>query len=179
MIARVAAVLAIALTTMGAQWSCSSDGTARLIDRDFDSGDGPTFTTTLALRDSADTETSEFDRAELIHFELAVRNRTSDTVRLSYGHPPHFDFVVFDDGTSRVRWRYVDGRAFTPVVMDTVFAPGETKTFTFAWDQVLSDGAMLERGVYEARGVMPFPGYMDNLLAPHELGSVLRRFRVD
>ena len=175
---RLAALVGICLFTSGAQYSCSSDGTGRITDRDLGSGSGPTFTTSLVLRDSAGVATRSFDRGELITFELTVRNRTDQTVRLESGHPPDFDFLVLNDGTSRVRWQWTEGRGIPTVVIPIVFAAGETKTYTFVWNQGLLDGAMLERGNFEARGVVPFSGYQGNPLAAHELGSNLLAFTV-
>ena len=178
MMSRLVALVGICLFTSGAEFSCSSDGTGRITDRDLGSGSGPRFTTTLVLRDSAGTATRSFDRGELITLELTVRNRTDQSVRLNNGHPPDFEFFVIDDGTSRVRWQYTENRAFPAVILPIDFAAGETKTYTFTWNQVLRDGAMLERGNYEARGAIPFPGLQGNPLAADELGSNLLAFTV-
>lgn len=175
MMARLAAAVGIALFTGGAQVSCGNrfgDG------RDLDSGNGPTFTTTLVLRDSAGAATATFARGEPITFELVVRNRSAGTVRLENGHPPDSDFLVVDDGTDDVRWRNNANNSFPTVVVPLVFAAGETRTFTVTWDQVLDDGSMLGRGDYEARGVVPFAGFEQDPLAPNELGSNLSAFRV-
>jgi hypothetical protein len=178
MMSRLAAVIGIALFTGGAQYSCSNGIGTIGHGRDIDSGNGPTFTTNLVLRDSAGARTTAFTRGETITFELTVRNRTTDTVRLEDGHPPDSDFVVFDDGTDDVRWQRNEGRAFPAVVAPIVFAPGETRTFTVEWDQVLIDGRMLGVGDYEARGVIPFAAFATDPLAPSDLGSNLVAFSV-
>lgn len=177
MIARVAAVIAISLFTGGAQYSCSSRyGSTN--GRDIDSGNGPRFTTTLLLRDSSGAATYTFARGEPITFELVVRNRTTSTVSLESGHPPDSDYAVFDDGTERLRWRYNASRGLPVVVVPLVFQPGETRIFTITWNQVLDDGSMLGSGNFEARGVVPFVGFVEDPMTPHELGSNLVAFRI-
>jgi hypothetical protein len=178
MMSRLAAVIAIGLFTGGAQYSCSN-GSGNIRDgRDIDSGNGPTFTTSLVLRDSSGAQATRFDQGETITFELTVRNRTNTTVRLESGHPPDSDFVVFDDGTDDVRWRHNEGRGIPLVVTPIVFAPRETRTFTVNWDQLLLNGTMLVNGNYEARGVIPFTEFATDPMASSELGSNLVAFSV-
>jgi hypothetical protein len=178
MMSRLAMLFGICLFTAGAQFSCSSDGTARIGDGDLDSGDGPRFTTRLVLRNSAGTESYTFQRGDLITFELTVRNRTDQTLTLEDCCPPNREFFVFDEDTLRLRWKWTEGRAFPAVVEDLVFAPQETKILLGEWNQVTRTGEMIAAGDYEARGTVPFVQVQADPLAPGELASNLRSFTV-
>jgi hypothetical protein len=178
MMSRLVMLFGICLFTAGAQFSCSSDGTARIGDDDLDSGDGPRFSTRLVLRDSAGAESYTFARGELITFELSVRNRTDQTVTLADCCPPDREFFVFEEGSRRLRWKWTEGRAFPAVLEDLVFGPRETKIFMAEWNQVTQSGEMIATGEYEARGAVPFVQVQGDPLAPGELGSNLRSFTV-
>jgi hypothetical protein len=177
--ARLALLVGIVLTTAGAQYSCSSDGNGLITNRDLDSGDGPTFSTTLILRDSAGTETYDFTRTELITFELTVRNRTDQPVTLQMPSTADAEFLVFTEGGSSPRWRSNEDQAFPAVVTQIVFQANESKIFELDWTQEIRGGTFLNRGRYEARGVLANVGFPANPLAPHELGSNLRVFTID
>lgn len=177
MMARLAMLFGICLVTAGAQFSCSSDGTASIGD-DIDSGNGPRFTTRLVLRDTAGTETYTFQRGELINFELTIRNRTSETIRLQGCCPPESDFFVFEDRDEDVRWQWSEGRAFPAVVADLVFSPNETKTMQITWNQVTRSGEMLAAGQYDVRGVVTRAPFLTDALASSELGSNLRTLTI-
>lgn len=171
-------VFGICLFTAGAQFSCSSNGTANFREDDLDSGDGPRFTTRLILRNSAGAESYVFQRGDLITFELTVRNRTGQTVTLADCCPPDREFFVFEEDSRRLRWKWTEGRAFPAILEDLVFEPQETKIFLAEWNQVTASGEMIATGEYEARGVVPFVQVQGNPLAPGELGSNLRTFTV-
>lgn len=180
MMARLAILFGICLFTAGAQWSCSSDGSARIGDGndDLDSGNGPRFSTRLVLRNAAGSETYTFDRGDLITFEITIRNRTAETVRLQGCCPPQSDFFVFDEGDEDVRWQWSEGRAFPAVVEDLVFAANETKTMQVTWNQITRSGASLGAGQYDARGVVTRDLFLADPFATSELGSNLRSFTV-
>jgi len=179
MMARLALLVGVVLTTAGAQYSCSSDGNGLITHRDLDSGDGPTFSSTLILRDSAGAETVRFARTELITFELTVRNRTDQPVTLQMPSTARAEFFAFTEGANSPRWRSNEDQAFPAVVTQIVFQPDESKVFELDWTQELRDGTFLGRGRYEARGVLANIGFPANPLASHELGSNLRVFTID
>jgi hypothetical protein len=179
MMARLALLVGIVLSTAGAQYSCSSDGNGLITNRDIDSGDGPTFSTTLILRDSAGTETYRFTRTELITFELTVRNRTDRAVTVEMPSAAGAEFRVFPDGGNTPHWQSNEGRAFPAVVTEIVFEPNQARIFEIDWTQETLDGTFLGPGWYEARGVLAEVGFPANPLAPHELGSNLRVFTID
>jgi len=179
MIARVALLVGIVLSTAGAQYSCSSDGNGLMTNRDLGSGNGPTFSTTLILRDSAGAETNSFARLELIDMELTVRNRTAEAVTVQMPSSADRDFVVFTEGGDTPRWWSNEDRAFSTVITPIVFQPNESKKFVLSWNQELRDGSFLPTGSYEARGLLRNVGFPKGWLAPHELGSNLRVFTID
>jgi hypothetical protein len=179
MMARLALLVGIVFTTAGAQYSCSSDGTGLITNRDIDSGDGPNFSTTLVLRDSAGMESYRFSRTELITFELTVRNRTDKPMTLQMPSSARAEFLVFTEGGNSPRWRSHDGQTFPAVITPLEFQPNESKVFEVDWNQELRDGTFLGRSRYEARGVLANVGFPANPLASHELGSNLRVFTID
>jgi hypothetical protein len=180
MIARLVLLGAVGLVTMGAQSSCSStNGDGRLEIQDPPaSGDGPTFTTTLVLKDSSGNVEDSFQRGELITMELTVRNRTSEVQRVMFADGAQSDFIVFNDGTHQLRWRWTDGKAFTQATTELMFAAQETRTISVTWDQVLASGAMLEAADYEARGMLMVMAPGADLQAPNERASVLVPFTI-
>ncbi len=176
--ARLTLLVGILLVTLGSDFRCSTS--SGFDDDDGDNnGSGPTFTTTLVLRDATGIETRDFDRGETIVFELSVRNRTGDTVNVQFDDAQQSDFVVVDDGSPTLRWRWSDGRAFAQVVTELSFAPRETRTIRVEWTQQLADGSTLPSGNYEARGVLLFPEFQTDIFATHEMGSALREFTVN
>lgn len=177
--ARLALLVGIVLATAGAQYRCSSDGNGLITDRDIDSGAGPTFSTTLILRDSAGTEMSRFARNTLVTFELTVRNRTDRPVTLQMPSTATAEFLVFTAGGNTPRWRSNEGRVYPAVTTEIAFEANESKVFTTDWTQETRAGTFLGPGRYEARGVLANVGFPVNPLAPHELGSNLRVFTID
>jgi hypothetical protein len=167
MIARLAVLGAVCVLTMGAQSSCSSnggEGTLRVDDPPVSTGkgtrNGPTFSVTLALKDSSGRVTSRFSRGELITFELSVLNRTSAPIRLQLPTMGgNQDFQVFEPGATESEWDWVANKSFPAVVTEVIFEAGGTQVFTGTWDQVKLDGAMLQAGTHEAFGrFFPIPG---------------------
>lgn len=167
-IARLLAIASIWLLTVAAT-SCSTD------DSEFG---GPTFATDLTLRNAAGNATQEFAPGEPITLELTVRNRSSNEAILQFASGHQSDAVVLDSGTSRVRWKWSHGKAFTQATSELAFAPEEVKTVTLVWNQVGNDGFPVGPGNYEARGVLLFGQFATDPLALHQLGSPLRPFTI-
>ena len=188
MIARLIGISAIAIVVSGAQYSCSSnsDGENPFDDedppREINSGDGPNFSTTIKIRDSAGTEKYAFARGELITIEIAVRNRKAEPVTVQLSSPNTSDFYVFRNGQDDAAWNCTHGRAFAAVVVPLEFAANETKVVSCTWNQVLPDGGMASRGSFEARGAIMAVGVFSptgSPLTPHELASGLKGFRIE
>jgi hypothetical protein len=178
MMSRLVMLFGVCLFTAGAQFSCSSDGSASIHDDDLDSGDGPRFSTRLVLRDSSGTETYTFARGDLITFELTVRNRTNQTVTIPACCPPDPEFFAFEEDTRQLLWRWTEGQPAPAVVSNLVFSPLETKTLRGEWNQVVRTGEMIPAGAYEARGAIRSPEIRGDPLATSEVGSNLRSFTV-
>jgi hypothetical protein len=158
MIARLLLIGAVTLVTLGAQSSCSNnDGEGILTVGDPGPGKGtstgPTFSVTLALKDSSGAVTSRFARGELITFELTVLNRTNATIRIQLPTMGgNQDFQVFRPGVAEAEWDWLANKTFAAVVTEVTLDAGGTQVFTGTWDQVKLDGAMLPAGSYAAAG---------------------------
>jgi len=164
MIARLALLGAVGYL-MAAQSSCSygdDGGKLEVMDPGGGTGTstGPTFQTTLTLKDSSGRTTSQFRSGELITFELTVLNRSNAPVTL---HFPtlggNADFQVFDHGTDTQRFDWLANKLFATVVTDLTFEAHGTHTFTGTWDWVDTGGATVPAGHYDAWGFWsPIPG---------------------
>jgi hypothetical protein len=172
MMARLAALGAVAILTSGAQSSCSVGDPSQIPQPIDQSGNGPTFTTTLVLKDAAGTARNTFQAGELITFELSVRNRTAQPVELDFRSGQQYDFFAFKSGTTDLVWLWSASALFTQAESTLTFAAGETRVFSVTWAQGT-------RGTYEARGAVLFDGLDTNRQAPHELGSTLVPFTVN
>jgi hypothetical protein len=166
-VVRVAALAAAWTLTVGAN-SCTTNAA------------DPRFVAELVLKNAAGEVRNEFARGEPIHFELTVRNRSDEEVVMQFPSARHYELVVFDAGSSQVRWTWSSDKAFAQYVTELTFAPAETKAFTGIWDhQIGDDGQAVGPGNYEARGVLLFQEFATNPLALHQLGSPLKAFRVN
>ena len=163
MIARLALLGAVALI-MGAQSSCSyGDKGGELVVEDPGGGTGtntgPTFQTTLTLKNSSGMTTSHFHSGELITFELTVLNRTDAPIKLQFPSLGGYaDFKVYDRGTDNQRFDWLANKLFPAVVTDLTFDAHGAHTFTGTWDWVDTGGTMVPAGRYEAQGLwIPVP----------------------
>jgi len=163
---RLAAVAVVWTFTAGAT-SCSSDNVG-----------GPTFVTDLVIRNAAGTVDNQFARGEPVTFELSVRNRTRQQAVVQLGTAQTFDFVVLEDGTRNVRWRWGQDKAFPAIVTEIEFAARETKIFQVTWNQQDNDGQQVPPGEYEARGALMFSQFASDPLFSSQLGSPLRQFTI-
>jgi hypothetical protein len=180
MIARSFKIGLLAMVASTSFFSCTS-GTGRVgeFPDDPEEVNGPTFTTTLVLRDSAGTEKTSFQRTELITFELTVRNRTAQPANVSLSTTQASDFYVFPNGGNSALWFCSTGMAFPTVVTTLTFAANETKVMRCTWNQELSNGTFLPNGNYEARGLVTAVGVSADPSSQHELASTLRAFTVN
>lgn len=161
-------VLALVGAFTGGATSCSTD----------DETSGPTFVTDLVLKNAAGVAVTQFAPGDPITLELTVRNRTRNEPVLQFSSGYQSDFVVMPLGGRTPRWQWSHNRAFTQATTEISFAPEETRTFTVTWDQRDNAGLPVSVGDYEARGVLVFAGFESDPLAPHQLGSPLRRFSI-
>jgi len=158
MIARLVLLGVTGLVTMGAQSSCSSgeDG-GQLVVGDPGGGSGtstgPTFQTTLSLKNSSGVVTNHFRNGELITFELTLLNRTNAPITLHFPvGSGSADFQVYDHGTQNARFDWRANKLFATVVVDATLEPHGTYTFTGTWDWVDTGGTFVPAGHYDALG---------------------------
>lgn len=185
MISRLLLIGACVLVTVGAQSSCSSTNGAGIVEiHDSDPGtgtrSGPTFSVTLALRDSSGRVTDRFARGELITFELTVRNRTNAPLRLQLPTlGGNQDFQVYKAGARDAEWDWQANKSFATVVTEVDFDARGSQVFGGTWDQVTPDGGMLAPGNYAASGrFFVVPG-QDPALTDDDTHSPRVRFTVD
>jgi hypothetical protein len=174
MMARLALLVGLWLATAGAQVSCNSDGNGW-----FDNGDGGNdFDSTLTLRDVAGVETSDFVFGEALRFDYEIVNLTNRRLTVRLTDAQIFDFVVLDNGTANIRWRWSNGQAFSQTATELTFEPYASKSYSVTWAGTLADGTQLPAGTYQARGSLVFAGFKANPLATSQLGSPLEAFTV-
>jgi hypothetical protein len=168
-ITRIAVIVALVPIILGADFRCSYD----------DSDPAEDFETSLVLRDAQGAATGSFRVGATIVFELQVHNRSDFSSTLTFNDTRQYDFVVFDAGQRRVRWKWSEGRTFAQSTTDLHFAPRETKSFRVEWNQLTRSGAVLDVGAYDARGALVFSGFDADPQRRDELGSPLQRFAVN
>jgi len=181
MMARFAVLIGVWLCTSGSVAFCS-----------FQSGPGagtplpvpdpvPTpnsFGASLTLRDVSGTETSSFVFGEAIRLDLEITNLTNQQQTVQFSDGQDHDFLVVTDGTTEIRWKWSQNRAFTQAETNIVFEPNASRTFTLYWPGTLADGTQLPVGTYQARGALLFPGFRTNPLAESDMASQLETFDV-
>src|SRR5262245_13991591 len=138
----------------------------------------PTYTTTLILRDSTGTATTNFVFGEPIRFDLEIQNSSSVATTLTFPDAQTYDFYVLDPVSSGPRWRWSENMVFAQVVTTLNFAPYATKAYSVVWNGVLSNGTQLPAGSYRARGVIVASGYNNDPLMVTDLGSNIVYFTV-
>jgi len=178
MMSRLACVVGIAICTFGYS-RCSFVSNPGGIPADPGMpGSNGVFVTTLTLRDSSGTETTNFVMGEPIRFDLEGLNRDAQPRTLQFSDAQIYEFYVFDAGTRRIRWRWAADKDFPQVLTQLNFMANSSKLYSVGWDGVLSDGTQLPAGSYLARGIFVADGYTGDPLAANELASELVTFTV-
>jgi hypothetical protein len=136
------------------------------------------FGSSLTLRDVNGVETRSFVVGEPIRFDFEIVNLTDQKQVVSFPDGQDHDFVVVNDGTSQIRWKWSQNLAFTQANTELTFESNASKTFTLYWPGTLADGTPLPAGTYQARGALVFDGFRANPLASHSMGSELESFTV-
>lgn len=136
------------------------------------------FGSSLTLRDVNGVETQSFVMGEPLRFDFEIVNLTNQRQVVSFPDGQDHDFVVVNIGTSQIRWKWSQNRAFTQATSQLTFEPNASKTFTLYWPGTLADGTPLPAGSYQARGALVFDGFRANPLAPNSMGSELESFTV-
>ena len=109
------------------------------------------FTSSFALKNPAGTAGTSFARSEAVTLELKITNNasTAKTLQVPDGCPQVRLEVDSSDPTCRVYSNASDA-ACTQVVVESSYAPGETKTFTARWPQTGSSGRQVSAGNFTA-----------------------------
>ncbi len=69
---------------------------------------------------------------DAVEFAFAVTNAGDDPVDLQFSDACRADVAVEDDGQEV--WRFSEGRMFAQMIVEETLAPGETETYTMAWE---------------------------------------------
>jgi archaellum component FlaG (FlaF/FlaG flagellin family) len=176
---RIVTVLGLMAVCLGA---ATTDNSCSI--RDFLKGNGSndnqSFVTQLALINANQQETDTFDFGERITMQLTVRNTSSDnTAEVQFPTTRTSDFVVVDPNSNAVLWKWSTSQpAFAATPTALTFQPGETKTFTVTWNQVGDNGAAVNPGTYEARGVLVYDDFDLSPLESNNLGSSPTQFTI-
>jgi hypothetical protein len=132
----------------------------------------------LTLLDVNGIETRSFAFGEPVRFDFEVVNLTDQRQRVQFADGQDHDFVVVNNGTSQIRWKWSQNMAFTQASTELMLEPNASKTFTLYWPGTLADGTHLPPGTYQARGALVFDGFRANPLADSAMGSELETFTV-
>src|SRR5690349_19924615 len=155
MIARFALLLGVWLETTGSVAFCSSQSgpgagaPLPIHDPSATLHAGDSFGSSLTSRDSTGTETRSFVFGEPIRFDFENVNLTAERQTVKFSDGQDHDFVVVNNGTTQVRWKWSQNLAFTQAETETVFEPYASKTFTLSWAGTLADGTHLPPGIYQ------------------------------
>jgi hypothetical protein len=144
-----------------------------------DSNSDLSFSTSLRILDSGGAELDTFNQGDPIEFELKVRNRDNQSATVTFPTSQQTDFVVVKAGTDTVVWQWSKHQVAPTQTSSTLdFAADQTRTFRVDWDQTDDNGNLLDRGNYEARGVMVFDGFDNDPLKVNQFGSDPEPFTV-
>ena len=136
------------------------------------------FGSSLTLLDISGVETRSFVFGEPVRFDFEIVNLTSERQRVQFADGQDHDFIIVNNGTSQIRWKWSQNMVFTQATTEMVFEPNASKTFTLYWPGTLADGTHLPAGTYQARGALVFDGFRANPLAPNDMASELETFTV-
>jgi hypothetical protein len=174
--ARLAMLVGICIATMGNVAYCS-----------FKSGPQPMpvnppyvtpFGSSLTILSVSGVETRSFAFGEPVRFDFEIVNLTNQRQSVQFVDGQDHDFLIVNNGTGQVRWKWSQNMAFTQATTKLEFEPNASKTFTLYWPGTLADGTQLPPGSYQARGALVFDGFRANPLADNAMGSELETFTV-
>jgi len=176
MMARLAMLVGICVVTLGNVAFCSfSSGTDP---RPGTPGYVDPFGSSLTLRDASGVETRSFAFGEPVRLDFEIVNLTNQRQSVQFTDGQDHDFVIVNNGTSQIRWKWSQNMAFTQATTELIFEPNASKSFTLYWPGTLADGTQLPAGTYQARGALVFDGFRANPLAPNSMASELETFTV-
>lgn len=86
-----------------------------------------------------------------VQISMRVTNLASSPVLLTASSAQEHDFFVRQRGA--LIWQWSHDRAFAQVIRDMTLAPGQTRSFSVAWDQRDLQGRRVDAGTYEVSAV--------------------------
>jgi uncharacterized protein (DUF58 family) len=86
-----------------------------------------------------------------VQMNLRVSNLAASPVVLTASSAQEYDFFVRQRGA--LIWQWSHDRAFAQVVREMTLAPGQTRSYSAAWDQRDLQGRRVEAGNYEVSAV--------------------------
>jgi hypothetical protein len=119
---------------------------------DSSTGAGEGRAPTKALEVTLDVQDRTLRPQRGVGFTLDACNRTSEPIEKTFNSGQRYDFEVTRDG--EFVWRWSDGKAFTEVIGEERWEPGECKRYNEWWDGVDSNGEYAPYGQYQAVGVL-------------------------
>ena len=114
----------------------------------------PDFETHVVLKNVAGEETREFRMGETITFVVTIRNRADAPRTLTLSTSQTHDCLV-ETAEHKEIWRLSSGRMFAQIITGLTLKPGESRTFTGAWNQTDAKGRPVPPGDYGAVGLVP------------------------
>jgi len=178
MMARLLLVIGASLVTFGYSKCVFVSGDDGAIAGSSGSGFGNDFSTSLLLRDSSGSTSTDFVMGEPIRFDLEIQSRSNLSATLRFPDAQVYDFYVLDAAGSRIRWRWSEGMSFDPAPTQLTFAPNSTKAYSVTWNGVLVDGTQLPAGNYRARGAIVADEFGGDPLVDGDLVSNMVMFTV-
>lgn len=88
---------------------------------------------------------------EPVQATLTLRHEGESPTRVQFTSGQRFDLLVRRGGA--LVWRWSDDKAFVQVIQDVTLRPGETLSFSAAWNQQDLQGRRASPGDYEIVGV--------------------------
>lgn len=95
------------------------------------------FDVTIKTLDKFGQVSTSFVQGEQITMVLTIKNISPEKRTLNFTSSKQYDFVIKDNKDSEV-WRWSNGLAFTQAFTSYDIASGETKDFSYQWDQIIS-----------------------------------------
>jgi hypothetical protein len=103
---------------------------------------------TIKTLDKFGQVSTSFVQGDEINIVLSIKNISPDRQTLSFPSSKQYDFVIKDNSGAEV-WRWSNGKVFAAVISSYDIASGETKTFSYQWDQTISgNNALIPIGNY-------------------------------
>ncbi len=115
--------------------------------------DDPQLEIRVVIQDPSGENPRAFGAGEAITFLLVVENTGDAPQTLEFASAKTHDFVV-TTSKGQERWRASLGRVYSQMLTEIKIAPGETRRFSSAWDQVCGDGTAALAGEYHALGIL-------------------------